>query len=46
MKLFIILATLLTGCATRPRSELSVEVRAEQSERPSVVVAYRMEVLP
>jgi hypothetical protein len=39
---YLIVLCLLTGCASRPRSELSVEVRAEQAERPSVVVAYRL----
>lgn len=44
MKLLIILATLLTGCATRPRSELSVEVRAEQAERPEIVASFKVQI--
>jgi len=43
MKLFVLLATLFTGCATRPRSELSVEVRAE-SERPEIVASFKVQV--
>jgi hypothetical protein len=42
MKYIFILATLLAGCATRPRSELSVEVRAQEAERPNVVVAFKV----
>ena len=46
MRYLVLLIVLTTGCATRPRSELNVEVRAEQAERPSVVVSYRVEVVP
>jgi len=42
MRYLVLLIVLTSGCATRPRSELSVEVRAEHESRPSVVVAYRL----
>lgn len=37
----LLLAMLLTGCASAPRSELTVQVEQQANEKPSVVVAFR-----
>jgi PBP1b-binding outer membrane lipoprotein LpoB len=38
----LLLAMLLSGCASPPRSELTVQVEQREEQKPMVVVAYKI----